>query len=163
MDRGSGKSLARNGSNLTVINIGTVLDLLEANYGSRLYRDTDRGNVVALWSSMFAGENPKDVLTAVKEYMKTESFPPTVADILKIMGKNRKKGNSRPISEVIAEANRLSEASRHPMPDNVRKKYEERVTRFKIPMTKFEVMIVEKREEQKGMNNVQDSLKITQA
>ena len=151
MDRGSRTSIQRNGPDLTVINIGTVLDLLEANYGSRLYKDTDRENVVALWSSMFTGENPREVLTAVKEYMKTESFPPTVADILKIMGKNRKKGNSRPISEVIAEANRLSAAHGEPMTDDLRKKYEERVTRFKIPMTKFEVMIVEKREEQKGM------------
>ena len=150
MDRGSGKSLARNGSNLTVINIGTVLDLLEANYGSRLYRDTDRENVVALWSSMFAGEDPKDVLTAVKEYIKTETFPPTVADIRKIMLKNRKPRQQMAIAEVVEQANRLSEASRQPMPDNVRKKYEERVTRFKIPMTKFEVMIVEKREEFKG-------------
>lgn len=150
MVRSSREIITGNEPGLTVKNIGTVLDLLEANYGSRLYKDTDRKNVIALWSSMFAKDNPRDVLSAVKEYMETESFPPTVADIKKIMRKNRGNGQQIPISEVIETANRLSAANGMQMTEDLRRKNAERVTRFLVPMTSIEIKIVEKREEKKG-------------
>ena len=135
---------------MTVKNIGTVFDLLEANYGSRLYKDTDRKNVIALWSSMFREDDPREVLTAVKEYMETESFPPTVADIKKIMRRNRKPGKQMTISEIVETANLLSAAHGMKMTEELRKKHAEQVTRFLVPMTKIEIKIVEKREENKG-------------
>ena len=107
MDRDRRAIVPRTEPGLTVKNIGQILDLLEANYGSRLYRDTDRKNVVALWSSMFAKDNPYEVLTAVKEYMETETYPPTVADIKRIIRENRKPG-IQPLLDAVEEANRMS-------------------------------------------------------
>ena len=139
---------------ITVKNIGTVLDLLEANYGSRLYKDTDRKNVVALWSSMFSGEDPVEMLTAVKEYIENETFPPTVADIKKIMRKNRKNGQPSRIDEIVENANRLSAAHGMKMTDDLRRKNADRVAKFLTPLTKIEIKIIQKREEKKDLRYV---------
>lgn len=150
MDGDSREIVGRNGPVITVRNIGTVLDLLEANYGSRLYKDTDRKNVVALWSSMFSGDNPYEVLTAVKEYIENETFPPTVADIKKLMRKNR-KAKPTPVDEIVERANRLSAAHGMRMTDDLRKKHEKKVAEFRTPLTKIEIKIINLREEKKDM------------
>lgn len=153
MDGNSRSIVGRDGPVITVKNVGTILDLLEANYGSRMYKDTDRKNVVALWSSMFSGDNPYEVLTAVKEYIENESWPPTVADIKKIMKKNR-KANPTPIDEIVERANRLSAAHGMRMTEDLRKKHEKKVADFLIPLTRIEVKIITKREEKKDMRFV---------
>lgn len=135
---------------ISIVNIGTVLDLLEANYGTRLYKDTNRENVLKLWASMFSQDDPREVLTAVKEYIENETFPPTVADIKRIMKRNRKQGKTTDIQEVIDEANRLAAANGMTMTEDLRQKHAERVARFRLPMTKIEIMIVNKKEEIKG-------------
>lgn len=153
MDRNSRSIVSGHGPVTTVRNIGTVLEVLEANYGSRLYKDTDRKNVVALWSSRFAKDDPVEVLKAVMEYIDNESFPPTVADIKKLMKKNRKPEHHS-IDEVIENANRLAAANGMRMTDDLRKKNAERVERFLTPLTRIEVKIINLREEKKDMRFV---------
>lgn len=152
MDGNSKQIVGRNGYGTvtTVSNIGAVLDILEANYGNRLYKDTNRENVLKLWASMFVNDDPREVLTAVKEYIENESFPPTIADIKKIMRKNRKREETMSIEEVVDEANRLAAANGMQMTEDLRKKHAERVAKFRVPMTKIEIMIVNKKEEYKG-------------
>ena len=150
MDRDSRGIIARDGSGLTVKNIGSVMALLEANYGSRLYKDADRKNVIALWSAMFAHDDPAEVLTAVKEYMEEETFPPTVADIKKIIRKNRQGGSRTSVDEIMEKANRLSAAHGMQMTDDLRAKNAEKVAQFKRPVTAIEIKIYESREEAKG-------------
>lgn len=151
MDRDRREIVRGNRPVTTVSNIGTVLDVLEANYGSRLYKDTDRKNVIALWSSRFSKDDPADVLKAVLEYIDTESFPPTVADIKKIMKKNRANSTQTPIDEIIENANRLAAANGMQMTDDLRKKNAERVAKFRTPLTKIEIKIIQKREEKKDL------------
>lgn len=151
MDRDRREIVRGNRPVTTVSNIGNVLDVLEANYGSRLYKDTDRKNVIALWSSRFSKDDPADVLKAVLEYIDTESFPPTVADIKKIMKKNRANGAQTPIDEVIENANRLAAANGMQMTDDLRRKNAERVAKFRTPLTKIEIKIIQKREEKKDL------------
>jgi len=153
MDRDRREIVRGNEPGLTVKNIGTVLDLLEANYGSRLYKDTDRKNVLSLWSSMFCNDNPREVLTAVKEYIENETFPPTVADIKKIMKKNRKPGQTS-IRDIVDEANRLSAAHGMQMTDDLREKNAEKVAEFCTPLTKIEIKIIKKREDKKDFRFV---------
>ena len=152
MDRNSRQIIGRNGYGTvtTVSNIGAVLDILEANYGNRLYKDTNSENVLKLWASMFVNDDPREVLTAVKEYIENESYPPTIADIKKIMKRNRKHGESMTITEIVNEANRLAAAHGMQMTEDLRKKHAERVKMFRVPMTKIEIMIVNKKEEMKG-------------
>ena len=77
---------------MTIQNIGPLLDLLEANYGAALYRDTNRDNVVKLWSVMFEADDPREVAIAVKDCIATLQFPPKVADIKSRIANNRLAG-----------------------------------------------------------------------
>ena len=154
MDRGSREIVRGNGPVTTVRNIGSVLEILEANYGSRLYKDTDRTNVVALWSSRFAKDDPVEVLKAVLEYIDNESFPPTVADIKKIMKKNRKP-EQHTIDDIVENANRLAAANGMRMTDDLREKNAKRVAMFLTPLTRIEVKIIQKREEKKDLRFVE--------
>ena len=152
MDRNSRAIVSGNRPATTVSNIGTVLDVLEANYGSRLYKDTDRKNVIALWSSRFSGDDPAEVLKAVMNWIDAESYPPTVADIKKIMKKNRKP-EQQSVEEIIENANRLAAIDRK-LSDDLRKKYEARVESVRTPLTKIEIKIIKKREDKKDMRFV---------
>ena len=126
------------------------MELLEANYGLRLYKDTNRENVLKLWSGMFAKDDPREVLTAVKEYIEQETFPPTVADIKRIMKRNRNHGREMTVTEVLEESNRLAAAHGMTMTDDLRAKNAVKVEIFLSPMTVKEIKIVEKREEARG-------------
>ena len=131
---------ARNRAGISAVNIGTVLDLLEANYGNRLYKDTNRENVLKLWASMFMKDDPREVLTAVKSYIETETFPPTVADIKRLMKRNRKQDKTLTHEERFALMDRDAE--------EYRKKYltqsrdlTDRVNAFKAPITEAEMLM----------------------
>ena len=56
---------------MTITDIGTMLQLLEANYGSGMYKDTNRENVLNLWTVMFEDDDPKEVAYAVKDCIAT--------------------------------------------------------------------------------------------
>ena len=77
---------------MTVKDIGAMLDLLEAAYGSTFFKETNRGNVVKLWSAMFADDEPAEVAVAVKDCIATLQFPPKIADIKSRMANNRLAG-----------------------------------------------------------------------
>ena len=150
MDRNSRAIVTGNGTATTVRNIGSVFEILEANYGSRLYKDADRKNVVALWSSRFSKDDPVEVLKAVMVWIDSESFPPTVADIKKIMAKSRKP-EQYSVDEIIENANRLSAENGKKMTDDLRDKYAERVASFQTPLTKIEIKIIKKHEDKKDL------------
>ena len=77
---------------MTIENIGAMLDLLEAAYGSGFYKDTDREKVLKLWTVMFADDDPAEVLIAVKDCISTLQFPPKVADIKSRIAQNHLAG-----------------------------------------------------------------------
>lgn len=77
---------------MTIKDIGMMLQLLEANYGNGLYKDTDRENVINLWSVMFEDDDPAEVAIAVKDCIATLTFPPKVADIKTRISQNRLSG-----------------------------------------------------------------------
>lgn len=77
---------------MTVKDIGSMLQLLEAAYGNVLYRDANRENVLHLWSVMFADDDPAEVGVAVKDCIATLQFPPKIADIKTRIANNRMAG-----------------------------------------------------------------------
>lgn len=77
---------------MTITDIGTMLQLLEANYGSGMYKDTNRENVLNLWTVMFEDDDPKEVAYAVKDCIATLQFPPKIADIKSRIAQNRMAG-----------------------------------------------------------------------
>ena len=77
---------------MTVKDIGSMLQLLEAAYGNVLYRDANRENVLNLWSVMFADDDPAEVGVAVKDCIATLQFPPKIADIKTRIANNRMAG-----------------------------------------------------------------------
>ena len=77
---------------MTIKDIGEMLQLLEANYGSAFWKDTNRDNVVKLWSVMFADDDPSEVGIAVKDCIATLQFPPKIADIKSRIANNRMAG-----------------------------------------------------------------------
>lgn len=77
---------------MTTKDIAALLTLLEANYGTALYRDTNRENVVKLWTVMFEADDPKEVGIAVKDCIATLQFPPKIADIKSRIANNRLAG-----------------------------------------------------------------------
>ena len=77
---------------MTVKDIGLMLDLLEANFGAAMYKDTNRPAVVKLWSAMFADDDPSEVAIAVKDCIATLRFPPKIADIKSRMAQTRMQG-----------------------------------------------------------------------
>ena len=70
---------------MTIENIGTVLDILEANYGQKFYDGVSRENVVDLWTFAFQNDDPAVVMQAVQKCINTMSYKPTIADIRKRM------------------------------------------------------------------------------
>lgn len=150
MDRNGGKIITRNQPGMTIQNIGTVMELLEANYGLRLYKDTNRENVLKLWSGMFAKDDPREVLTAVKEYIEQETFPPTVADIKRIMKRNRNHGREMTVTEVLEESNRLAATHGMTMTDELAEKHAGKVADFLKPITADDKKRVELAENRKA-------------
>ena len=61
-----------------------ILDLLISAYGEKAYPLDDPRKMLKvknLWAVMFADDDPKEVLTAVKDCIATLQFPPKIADI----------------------------------------------------------------------------------
>lgn len=77
---------------MTVKDIGLMLQLLEANYGTALYKETNRENVLKLWTVMFEDDDPAEVGVAVKDCIATLQFPPKIADIKSRISRNRLAG-----------------------------------------------------------------------
>ena len=68
-----------------------MLRLLRTAY-PRFYQDLDAervGDVIDLWREMFEVDKFDHVYSAVKEYIKTEKFPPTIADIYAVVEEKR--------------------------------------------------------------------------
>ena len=71
---------------MTTINeIGTMLDILEANYGQKFYDGVNKDNVLKLWASSFQSDDPAVVMQAVQKCINTMTYKPTIADIRKRM------------------------------------------------------------------------------
>ena len=79
---------------LTNENVGEILDLLIANYGDKAYPQSAEGRqrLLNLWQVMFADDDPREVLVAVKDCIATLTFTPKVADIKSRIAKNRLQG-----------------------------------------------------------------------
>ncbi len=70
---------------MTIENVGTMLDILEANYGQKFYDGVSRENVMSLWTFAFQDDDPSVVMQAVQKCINTMSYKPTIADIRKRM------------------------------------------------------------------------------
>lgn len=77
---------------ITTQNIGVMLQLLEANYGSKFYDGVPKENVVKLWASQFKDDDPALVLQGVQNCINTMPYKPTIADIRKRMAQAKMKG-----------------------------------------------------------------------
>ncbi len=90
---------------MTVQDIKTMLKILSANY-ENIYKGTDEADVLKLWSTMFANDDPALVMKAVLNCINTMSYKPTIADIRVRMAKSKIKGQMTPMEafQEIAKA-----------------------------------------------------------
>ena len=80
---------------MTSDDINTIMDLLIAAYGEKSYPIEDpkkMAKISNLWSVMFADDNPKEVLVAVKDCIATLQFLPKIADIKQRISANKLAG-----------------------------------------------------------------------
>ena len=95
---------------MTIEEIGLMLDMLEANYGSNFYAGTNKKNVLKTWAVQFANDDPKEVAEAVKTVINTCVFRPNIANIREAMANAAMKGQMteveafRAIDEAVGEA-----------------------------------------------------------
>ena len=77
---------------ITVQDIGSMLQMLEANYGAKFYDGVPKENVVMTWASQFRDDDPRLVMQGVRNCINTMPYKPTIADIRQRMSANRMKG-----------------------------------------------------------------------
>ena len=82
---------------MNIQEIGQLMELLEANYGASLYKETPKEKVLKLWQVMFQDDNPLEVGAAVKDCIATLTFPPKIADIKSRISQLRMAGQATPM------------------------------------------------------------------
>ena len=91
---------------MTVQDIKMMLKILSANYGENFYKGTDETDVVKLWATMFANDDPAIVMKGVQNCINTMGYKPTIYDIRVRMAKSKIKGQMTPMEafQEIAKA-----------------------------------------------------------
>ena len=90
---------------MTVQDIKMMLKILSANYGESFSKGTDETDVLKLWSTVFANDDPALVKNGVQNCINTMTYKPTIADIRIRMAKSKIKGQMTPMEAFQEIAN----------------------------------------------------------
>lgn len=90
---------------MTVQDIKMMLKILSANYGESFFKGTDETDVLKLWSTVFANDDPALVMNGVQNCINTMTYKPTIADIRIRMAKSKIKGQMTPMEAFQEIAN----------------------------------------------------------